>query len=425
MSAEHGSEHPLEARRHVPSAHPGHPPAEEDVVPAWRIAKVGVVALVVFAIGSVAAGLGMVALRRELQPAGPPPTPASAGQAKIGIVEQRLLELSNQGVSLEGARRPPPLLHRLGRPRGRDRPRAGGWGHRAGGEGGAAVTWRALAAALALAPALAAALPLGQALHPSPPIEGSDALPPALESVEIVEKLGAQVPLGLAFTDQEGRRRKLGDLLGQGRPVILSLVYYDCPMLCGLILTGAARGMRETGLALGKDFDAVTLSFDPRDTTPKAAERQRGYLQALGQTDAKAVLDLPHRRRGRRPGGGRGGGLPVHVRREDPAVRPRGGALRADARRARLALPLRRRLPGPRRAAGAGRGRRRAGWARASTGSSSPATGTTRPAASTSPTSSASCASAWAGCWWRCWCCWACSGAASGSGRGGARPGAP
>lgn len=84
---------------HAPAAPHGHPPAEEDVVPAGKIATVGVVALVVFFLGSVAAGLGMVAMQREVNPEGPPPLPSQLGQAKIGIVEQRLFENANQGVA--------------------------------------------------------------------------------------------------------------------------------------------------------------------------------------------------------------------------------------------------------------------------------------------------------------------------------------
>ena len=144
----------------------------------------------------------------------------------------------------------------------------------------------ALALGLALlAPALAAALPMGQALHRPAPVEAQ--LPPALQEVEILEQLGTKLPLDVRFTDQDGRAVRLGDLLGRQRPVVLTLVYFDCPMLCGLILTGAARGMRETGLELGKDFDAITLSFDPKDTSRAAAERQRGYLQAFGKPEAK------------------------------------------------------------------------------------------------------------------------------------------
>jgi protein SCO1/2 len=146
---------------------------------------------------------------------------------------------------------------------------------------------RGVAALALLAPALAAALPIGQALHKPVPVTGEAQLPAALKDVEIEEKLGSKLPLEARFTAQDGRAVRLGDLFGGRRPVVLSLVYFDCPMLCGLILTGAARGMRETGLELGKDFDAVTVSFDPRDSTRVAAERQRGYLQAFGSPEAK------------------------------------------------------------------------------------------------------------------------------------------
>ncbi len=143
-------------------------------------------------------------------------------------------------------------------------------------------------AVVALAPSAAAALPIGQALHRPAPPEGNQQLPPALQNVEIEEKLGSALPLDARFTDQDGAAVRLRDLFQGRRPVVLSLVYFNCPMLCGLVLTGVARGMRETGLELGKDFDAVTLSFDPSDTTKMAAERQRGLLQAVGKPDAKA-----------------------------------------------------------------------------------------------------------------------------------------
>jgi protein SCO1/2 len=145
----------------------------------------------------------------------------------------------------------------------------------------------AVLAAAAAAPAPARALPIGQAMHKPAPVVGNAALPPALQDVDIEERLGARVPLDVRVTTQDGATVRLGDLVRGERPVILSLVYFQCPMLCGLVLTGAARGMRETGLGLGKDFDAVTISFDPRDGPRLAAERQRGYLQAFGDPDAR------------------------------------------------------------------------------------------------------------------------------------------
>jgi protein SCO1 len=148
----------------------------------------------------------------------------------------------------------------------------------------------ALALGALLGPALALALPMGQALHKPVPPEGNAQLPAALQDVDIEEKLGAAVPLEGRFTAEDGAAVRLGDLLvKKDRPTVLALVYYNCPMLCGLVLKGLSRAMKESGLALGKDYDAVTLSFDPRDTVKLAAERQRGYLQAVGRPDAAAA----------------------------------------------------------------------------------------------------------------------------------------
>jgi hypothetical protein len=79
--------------------HGAHPPAEEDLVPTRKIVLVGVVALVVFFLGSLAAAWGMQAMRRQVNPDGPIAMPQETGQAKIGIPEQRLFENANQGVA--------------------------------------------------------------------------------------------------------------------------------------------------------------------------------------------------------------------------------------------------------------------------------------------------------------------------------------
>jgi protein SCO1/2 len=146
-----------------------------------------------------------------------------------------------------------------------------------------------VAVALALAAALLAAAPPARAEFwrsnmseaPAP----SDVTPAILEDVRIEEKLGSQLPLDAMLEDGSGKPFPLRSAFDGKRPVVLALVYYDCPMLCGLILSGMAKAMRENGLELGKDYQAVTISFDPSEKPIQGAERRRGYLQSMGKGD--------------------------------------------------------------------------------------------------------------------------------------------
>src|SRR4029453_8768226 len=88
------------------------------------------------------------------------------------------------------------------------------------------------------------------------------------------QKLGAQVPLDLTFRDEAGREVKLGDYFGK-RPVLLSLAYYECPMLCGMALQGVARSMKGITFAPSREFEIVTVSFDPREK-PDLARLKKG-----------------------------------------------------------------------------------------------------------------------------------------------------
>ncbi len=145
------------------------------------------------------------------------------------------------------------------------------------------------AAALALAAAaLATATPARAQFWRSktggeaPP---TDVAPAILEDVRIEEKLGSALPLDAMLEDGSGKPYRLRQAFDGKHPVVLPLVYYDCPMLCGLILSGMAKAMRENGLELGKDYQAVTISFDPTEKPIQGAERRRGYLQSMGKTD--------------------------------------------------------------------------------------------------------------------------------------------
>ncbi|MCL5742511.1 MAG: SCO family protein [Acidobacteria bacterium] len=102
--------------------------------------------------------------------------------------------------------------------------------------------------------------------------------PATLKEIGIDQKLNSQAPLNLPFRDETGRSVRLGDYFGQ-RPVILSLVYYECPMLCTLVLNGLVQTMRELPFTAAKQFEVVTVSFNPHETPELAAAKKRTYLQ--------------------------------------------------------------------------------------------------------------------------------------------------
>lgn len=102
--------------------------------------------------------------------------------------------------------------------------------------------------------------------------------PPQLEGVGIDEKLGAQVDLNLTFIAENGYPVALKDFFHKGRPVILNLVYYKCPMLCTLILNGQVQTMKELPWTPGGEYEVVTISIDPREAFDVAREKKSQYL---------------------------------------------------------------------------------------------------------------------------------------------------
>ena len=111
------------------------------------------------------------------------------------------------------------------------------------------------------------------------------ALPGALEGVGIDQRLNQAVPLDLTFRDEAGRPVQLSSFF-QGKPVLLALVYYRCPMLCTQILNGVAGSLKAVSLKPGKDFEVVSVSFDPKDTPELAASKKQMYLRRFGKTDS-------------------------------------------------------------------------------------------------------------------------------------------
>jgi protein SCO1/2 len=115
-----------------------------------------------------------------------------------------------------------------------------------------------------------------------------------IEDVGIDQKLGAKLPLDLEFRDEAGRVFELEDAF-DGRPVVFALVYYECPMLCTLVLNDLVSAMRAVRLELGEDFRVVTLSIDPAEGHELAATKKRRYLGELdskGFGDAAAATDF-------------------------------------------------------------------------------------------------------------------------------------
>ncbi|MEE2906759.1 MAG: SCO family protein [Planctomycetota bacterium] len=115
----------------------------------------------------------------------------------------------------------------------------------------------------------------------------ADELPAELEGVGIVQRLNENVPMDLAFTDSTGKPVRLQDLVREGRPVILTLNYYRCPMLCSLTLNGMVDGLREMKWSAGEEFDIITVSINPEEGPELAAQNKTGYLSSYGREGAE------------------------------------------------------------------------------------------------------------------------------------------
>ena len=109
--------------------------------------------------------------------------------------------------------------------------------------------------------------------------------PAILNRVGITQNLNAQIPPDLVFRDETGKSVRIGDFFGQ-KPILLSLVYFDCPALCTEVLNGELRTMKAISLDLGKDFEAVTVSFEPKDTPALAQAKRDVYAGQYGRPEA-------------------------------------------------------------------------------------------------------------------------------------------
>lgn len=109
-------------------------------------------------------------------------------------------------------------------------------------------------------------------------------LPPAeLKAVDVTEHLGEKIPLDLTFTNDAGEKVRLGDYFKPGRPVILVLAYYECPMLCTLVLNGVANGLHDLDWTPGDKFQVLTISIDSTETAQLAHAKRENLLPVVGK----------------------------------------------------------------------------------------------------------------------------------------------
>lgn len=108
-----------------------------------------------------------------------------------------------------------------------------------------------------------------------------------LKKVGIEQRLNNQIPLDLSFRDESGREVKLGEYFKAGRPVVLTLVYYECPMLCNQTLNGLVGALEAVAFTPGREFEVVAVSFDPREGPELASRKKETYLKRYGRTGAE------------------------------------------------------------------------------------------------------------------------------------------
>lgn len=122
---------------------------------------------------------------------------------------------------------------------------------------------------------------------------GSEQPLAALQDIDVIEHLGDRVPPHLSFTDTAGKTVSLDALTATDKPVLVTLGYHRCPMLCSLVLDGLVKAMKETGTVLGRDLLAVDISIDPSEDVTLAKSTQKRVVTAAGAQAPGGSADWP------------------------------------------------------------------------------------------------------------------------------------
>ena len=149
-----------------------------------------------------------------------------------------------------------------------------------------AKSLKPILAALAIASAASSTV---SAQYANPPVrsESVSQKDGILKQVGIDQKIGQQLPLDLIFKDESGREVRLGEYFN-GKPVVMALAYYECPMLCTQVLNGMTAALKTLSFDAGKDFEVVVVSIDPRDGYQMAAAKKATYLEHYGRPASAA-----------------------------------------------------------------------------------------------------------------------------------------
>jgi protein SCO1/2 len=133
------------------------------------------------------------------------------------------------------------------------------------------------------------ALPVfGDVVPPSTLVDRVDEVPKPLRSVDVKEHLGRMLPKHLAFRDQDGKQLTFGEVFDGEHPVLLTLNYSNCPMLCSLQLNGLVDGLKQVEWGINRDYKVVTVSLQPDEPVDIATRTRNRYLTQYGRPDAQA-----------------------------------------------------------------------------------------------------------------------------------------
>ena len=151
--------------------------------------------------------------------------------------------------------------------------------------------------------AFAATAPIPGALPPGPDtLQGAPVLPPGVSAkdmiaklppnpgeIGITEKLGATAAVAdLKFIDDTGKEVRFGDYYKRGKPVLLALIYFECPGLCNFVLNGLVRGLKQLNWTPGNEFELVAVSINPKEGAELAAKKKVSYLESYGRPQTAA-----------------------------------------------------------------------------------------------------------------------------------------